>query len=116
MNSAQTGESTERREGQETERQTSKNITEIVAYAPNIRFFGEIAVAFIIFFQILYIQLEYDFPLSVSLVPLALYSCFQLRKNLSLYISADVDAERHPHAQALINWIAISVYQVRCHN
>ena len=89
-----------------------KNLKEMIKYAPHIRFFWELAVILIIYFQILYIQLAYDFPFSVSMIPILLYSCFQIWTFVARYMAATENGVRYKNSQLIINWAVIVLYQV----
>lgn len=91
----------------------SKNLQEMIEYAPNLRFFGEVAVAFILFFQALYIRLAWDFPPAITLIPLLLYSSFRTWAALYHFLGATVQLDRDEHSQSLVNWGMLTVYQVR---
>ena len=87
-------------------------MTEIVTYAPNIRFYGELGILNIVFFQLLYIRLEYEFPICITFIHSMLYTGFQIFCHISRYRQTNSIEIKGDCIQNGINWFTLELYQV----
>lgn len=90
----------------------TRNLAEILSYAPTLKFYGEVGVVFFLYFQLLYIQIAYEFPTSVALLPLIIYNAIQIWYSGSAYFYANTTEEKPKQVHIIINWTTTLFYLV----
>lgn len=89
-----------------------KSMLEAFSKSIDLRVFGEIGVALFVHFQLLYLQQEYTIHTAVVIVPLLLYSCYQVLINIYNYKETAIEQQRLEYTNYILNWATLWLYQV----